>query len=142
MTRAKAVRNLLLSLSLVASVFAAPAYAQISFNINIAPPAPQYESVPIIAPGHVWAPGYWGWTGERHVWVHGRAIIQRAGYRWSPDRWDQRNSSYYRTAGHWERVKVKKEHKQKGWKHDKRAKRGDSGHDNDGKHGRSDRRGD
>jgi hypothetical protein len=124
MNHTKALRNLLLSASLAGAVFAAPAYAQISFNINIAPPAPQYEVVPNIAPGYVWAPGYWGWTGERHVWVRGRSIMHREGYRWAPDRWDQRSNSYYRTAGHWEQdksykaFKVKKEKKQKGWNHD------------------------
>jgi len=96
------LRSLLLSLSLAAGVFAAPAYAQVRFQIYVAPPAPQYEIVPMIAPGHVWAPGYWGWTGERHVWVRGRTIVQREGYRWEPDRWDQRDRGYYRTAGHWE----------------------------------------
>jgi len=130
MNRTKTIRHLLLSLSLAAGVFAAPAYAQISFNINIAPPAPQYEIVPNIAPGYVWAPGYWGWTGERHVWVRGRTIVQREGYRWAPDRWEQRERTYYRTAGHWEHdksykaVKVKKEKKQKGWNHDGNGKRG------------------
>ena len=124
MNHTKALRNLLLSVSLAAGTFAAPAYAQISINIGIAPPAPQYELVPNIAPGYVWAPGYWGWTGERHVWVRGRSIMQREGYRWAPDRWDQRSYSYYRTAGHWEHdkdykaFKVKKEKKQKGWNHD------------------------
>lgn len=124
MKRSSAIRNLLLSATLAGAVFAAPAYAQINFNINVAPPAPQYESVPSIAPGHVWAPGYWGWSGERHVWVRGRSIVQRDGYRWEPDRWDQRSNGYYRTVGHWEHdknykaVKVKKEKKQKGWNHD------------------------
>ena len=124
MNHTKALRNLLLSVSLAAGTFAVPAYAQISINIGIAPPAPQYELVPNIAPGYVWAPGYWGWTGERHVWVRGRSIMQREGYRWVPDRWDQRSNSYYRTAGRWEHdtsykaFKVKKEKKQKGWNHD------------------------
>jgi len=59
MNRTKTVRNLLLSLSLAAGAFAAPAYAQISFNIVVAPPAPQYEVVPVVAHGNVWAPGYW-----------------------------------------------------------------------------------
>ncbi len=138
MNRTNAMRNLFLSLSLAAGVFAAPAYAQISFNVNIAPPAPQYEVVPNVAPGYVWAPGYWGWSGQRHVWVRGRAIVQRAGYRWEPDRWEQRDSNYHRTAGHWvqdkgySHPKTKKAKKQKGWKHDNR---GDSGHDN-GERGR------
>src|SRR5665647_1416408 len=75
MKRTNTPRNLLLSLALAAGIFAAPAYAQISFQINIAPPAPQYEIVPNVAPGYVWAPGYWGWTGERHVWVRGRPPV-------------------------------------------------------------------
>lgn len=133
MNRTNAIRNLLLSLSLAASVFAAPAYAQVSFNISIAPPAPQYEVVPMISPGYAWAPGYWGWSGERHVWVRGRTIVQRDGYVWAPDRWEQRDRSYFRTAGHWERdggykpVKMKKEKK-----HHDNDKHGKG---NKGKHG-------
>ena len=125
MKHSNALRNLLLSASLAGAVFAAPAYAQISFNISIAPPAPQYEIVPSIAPGYVWAPGYWGWSGERHVWVRGRTILQREGYRWEPDRWEQRDRSYYRAEGRWVRdkgykpVKVKKEKKEKKQKGDK-----------------------
>jgi len=65
MKRTNTIRNLSLSLLLAAAVFAAPAYAQISVTINIAPPAPQYEVVPAVPPGYVWAPGYWAWTGER-----------------------------------------------------------------------------
>jgi hypothetical protein len=127
MNRTNAIRNLLLSLLLAASAFAAPAYAQVSFNINVAPPAPQYEVMPTIQPGYVWAPGYWGWNGEHHVWVRGRAIVQREGYRWEPDRWEQRGRTYYRTEGHWEHdkgykpVKAKKEKKHKD-------------HDDNGKH--------
>ena len=119
MNHSKAIRNLSLALAFTAGVFAAPAYAQINVSINLAPPAPQYEIVPVIAPGYVWAPGYWGWSGERHVWVRGRTIALREGYRWEPDRWDQRDRAYFRTAGHWERdqdfkpAKVKKEKKHK-----------------------------
>jgi WXXGXW repeat (2 copies) len=132
MNRTNALRNLSLSLLLAATVFAAPAYAQVSFNISIAPPAPQYEVVPTLAPGYVWAPGYWGWSGERHVWVRGRSIVQREGYVWAPDRWEQHDRNFVRTAGHWEQdrgfkpVKMKKEKKEhddngkhKGDKHDR-----------------------
>jgi len=138
MNRSHVVRSLALSLVLAASVFAAPVYAQISVNISIAPPAPQYEVVPIIAPGYVWAPGYWGWSGERHVWIRGRTIVQRVGYRWEPDRWQQREQTYYRTAGYWQRdndykpVKVKKEKKSKDRGNNGRGERG---HDKNRKHG-------
>ena len=116
MKRTNAIRNPLLALLLAASAsFAAPACAQVSIHISLAPPAPQYEVVPSVQPGYVWAPGYWAWSGERHVWVRGRPIVQREGYRWEPDRWDQRDRGYYRTAGHWQpdrdyqSTKVKKE---------------------------------
>lgn len=132
MCHTNAIRNLTLSLMLAASAFAAPAYAQVSVNINIAPPAPEYEVVPTIQPGYVWAPGYWGWNGERHVWVRGRTIVQREGYRWEPDRWEQRDRNYYRSVGHWEQdksykpVKMKKEKKEK--KEKKQKKQKDHGH--------------
>lgn len=142
MNRSKAIRNLLLSLSLAAGVFAAPAYAQISVNINLAPPAPQYEIVPAVAPGYIWAPGYWGWSGERHVWVRGRTIAQREGYSWSPDRWEQRDRSYYRTAGHWERDQGYKPVKMKKEKKHKDRDDGDRGHRDNGKHGKGGKHGD
>ncbi len=139
MNSARTARTLLLSLSLAAGAFSAPASAQVSFNINIGPPAPQYEVVPTLPSGYVWAPGYWGWTGERHVWVRGRSIVQREGYRWEPDRWEQRNNGYFRTAGHWQQdkhykpVKMKKEKKHHD---DDRDGKGNKGHGNNGKHGR------
>jgi hypothetical protein len=140
MNRTNALRNLSLSLLLAAGAIAAPAYAQISISINLAPPAPQYEIVPVMQPGYVWAPGYWGWNGDHHVWVRGRPIVQREGYRWEPDRWDQRDQGYYRTAGHWQRDNVYKPAKAK---HEKRNNGrdnddhgdGNRGHDNDGNHG-------
>jgi len=138
MNRTKAVRSLLLSLTLAASAFAAPAYAaQISFNIVVAPPAPQYEVVPIMSQGNVWAPGYWGWSGERYVWVRGRTIMQRDGYRWAPDRWEQRGGNYYRAAGHWENDKGYKPAKMRYDDRDNGNRgNGNQGHGNNGNHGK------
>ena len=109
-----------LSLLLAGCFVATSAVAQINLSINLAPPPPHYEVVPTMQPGYVWAPGYWGWSGERHVWVRGRPIAQREGYRWSPDRWDQRDQGYYRTAGHWERDERHDKGKHKGWDKDNR----------------------
>ena len=137
MKRINAIRNPLLSLLLAASAFAAPAYAQISVQIGLAPPAPQYEVIPTMQPGYAWAPGYWAWSGERHIWVRGRPIVQREGYRWEPDRWDQRDRGYYRTAGHWQRdanykpAKVKKAK----YKDDNDRGNGNHGEGNKGNHG-------
>jgi hypothetical protein len=113
----------------VAGSIATPAFAQVSVNISIAPPAPLYETAPSMAPGYVWVPGYWAWHGDQYIWVRGRTVVQRAGYRWEPDRWEQRDHGYYRLAGRWERdvdykaVKMKKE---------KKPKHHDKGHGNDG----------
>jgi len=133
MTRSNILRTLFLSLSLTAGAFAAPAYAQTNINVSLAPPAPQYEAVPTIPSGYVWAPGYWGWTGERHVWVRGRTIAQRDGYRWRPDRWDERDHRYYHTAGYWQRDDDHHDKgKHKGWDkdHDKgdKGEKGEKGH--------------
>ena len=112
-------RHLFLPLLLALSAVTAPAMAQINIHINVGPPPMQYEAVPVMAPGYAWAPGYWAWNGDRHVWVRGRVILERVGYRWSPDRWEQREQIYYRHPGRWEpdpgyrQVKLKKEKKSK-----------------------------
>ena len=140
MKRNNVIRNLSLSLLLAAGAAALPAYAQININISVAPPAPQHEVVPAIPAGYVWAPGYWGWTGERHVWVRGRTIVHREGYRWEPDRWEQRERGYFHTAGHWQRdndykpVKVKKQKKDKDRDDDDRNDHDNGKHRGKGKH--------
>jgi len=116
MKATKLARSLLLSLALAAG---GTAFAQVSFNIMIAPPAPQYEVVPMMQPGYVWAPGYWAWNNDHHVWVRGRTIVQRDGYNWVPDRWVQQDRVYVRQPGRWERsqqakpIKYQKEKKPK-----------------------------
>lgn len=122
------LRSLVLSVALAAG---GSAFAQISFNIVVAPPAPVYEVAPTMQPGYVWAPGYWAWNNNRYVWVRGRTVMQRDGYNWAPDRWVQQGGSYVRQPGHWERsleakpVKVKKLKKPK---HDNgRRNHGNSG---------------
>jgi hypothetical protein len=49
------------------TAFALPAAAEI--YVNIAPPAPRYEVVPAPRHGYVWAPGYWDWRGNRHLFL-------------------------------------------------------------------------
>jgi hypothetical protein len=138
MKRTYAVRSLLLSVLLAASTAAAPAFAQVSFNIVIAPPELRYEAVPVIAPGYVWAPGYWAWSGDRHIWIRGRTIVQRVGYRWEPDRWEQRDHTYYRQPGRWERdagYNVSKVKNERNPKHrDQDSDYGEHGRGNAGKH--------
>lgn len=129
------IRHLVLSVLVAASAVALPAMAQVSVNINLGPPAPLYEARPVIAPGYVWAPGYWTLNGDRHIWVRGRTIVQRPGYVWAPDRWEQRGTVYVRQPGTWQHddnykaVKIEKQKKPKHWNN------GQGNNGNNGKHG-------
>jgi hypothetical protein len=58
-------------------------------------PAPPFE-------GAVWIPGYWHWSGSRHVWVGGRWSARPAGYAWEQHRWDRRDDGrWVHRPGHW-----------------------------------------
>lgn len=134
MKHSQVLRTLSLSVLLCAGAVTAPAHAQLNVTISVQPPALQYEVVPVMQPDHVWASGYWGWSGERHVWVRGRPIMQREGYRWDPDGWEHRDGQYFRKAGHWERDHSHSHYKEKKEKKNKKYKK-DKGHGNGhGKH--------
>lgn len=70
--------------------------------IRMAPPQPRFEREPRARPGYVWAPGYWNWRGNRHVWVRGSWIRDRPGYVYSQPRWLQRDGQWYLEQGRWE----------------------------------------
>ena len=61
----------------------------VGIGIGTPPPAPIVEYVPVVVPGHVWAPGYWAWNGHRQVWTRGG--------------WEKARHGYNHDAGHWER---------------------------------------
>lgn len=109
-----AARNLSLIILVTACTALMPVAAQINLMITIAPPAQTVEVVPRMSPGYVWVPGYWAWHTDRYIWVGGRQVAQRVGYRWAPDNWERRGETYYRNHGHWvsdgsqKIVKVKK----------------------------------
>lgn len=136
MTTGKTIRSILLC-ALVAA--AAPAFAQVTFNITVGPPAPLYEAVPVMAPGYVWAPGYWAWHGDRHIWVRGRSIVQRVGYRWEPDVWEQRDDRYYRHPGRWKSNASYVVVDPKGYKPPKHRNKERKERENNGKPGKGDK---
>jgi len=84
-----------------------PAYGGGAYEADLAvapapPPAPYGEVVPI-APfiGALWISGYWGWSGNRHVWVGGHYERGRPGYNWVPHRWEPVSGSWHLRGGHW-----------------------------------------
>jgi hypothetical protein len=97
-------RNILLCAMLALGSVAMPAAAQISINIEFAPPAPRYEVVPAPRSGYTWAPGYWQWQDQRHVWATGRWVEERPGSYWVADRWEPRDGRHYYQPGRWEQA--------------------------------------
>ncbi len=80
-----------------------PGQARVYVDIDVAPPPPRVEVVPAPRVGYVWAPGYWGWRGHRHVWVNGLWLRERRGYHWEPHRWEERGGRWHFEEGHWRR---------------------------------------
>lgn len=109
---------------------AAPAVlsgVDVSVVIGVPPPVTVVETAPAPRVGYVYAPGYWGWDGQRHVWIRGRTIAERPGYTWVADRWEPVGGRYRFVPGYWEPVRS---HPGKGWAkgHDKHHGKG-KGHD-------------
>lgn len=98
-------RKLLLS-TIVASTFAAVApiaNAAVEVFVNVPPPAARYEVVPAPRAGYIWAPGYWSWTNNRHVWAKGRWERERAGYFYHPHTWTERDGRWAYQSSRWDR---------------------------------------
>lgn len=98
-------RKLLLGV-IVASTFstlAPSAQAAVEVYVNVPPPAVRYEVVPSPRAGYVWAPGYWNWRSNRHVWTKGTWQRERAGYYYHPNRWTEREGRWVNERGRWDR---------------------------------------
>ena len=91
--------------SILSAVSLAQARVDVSVVIGVPPPAVVVETAPVIQPGYVYAPGYWGWDGHRHVWIRGRTIVERPGYAWVSDRWVSDGGRYRFVPGYWEAAK-------------------------------------
>ena len=70
-------------------------------DIDVAPPRAREEVIMASPAGYIWSPGFWHWTGHKHVWVAGRNIPGRNDHRWVADHWEQRGSRWRYEPGHW-----------------------------------------
>jgi hypothetical protein len=100
------MRAKLISAILGAAALALPiaATAQVSVDVTIAPPAPQYEPMPPARPGWVWGPGHWAWANGRYVWEGGQWMAARPGYRWVTGNWEPRGPKWVWIPGHWTHI--------------------------------------
>jgi hypothetical protein len=96
--------------TLLATLFAAslgatavPAAATVDIILQVAPPEVRYEAVPAPRRGYTWAPGYWDWRGNRHVWVSGSWVRDRPGYYYRSSRWVERDGRWHMQRGNWAR---------------------------------------
>ncbi len=89
--------------ALIFATVAAPALGQAVAEIYVdtPPPPPRSETVPPARTGFVWAPGYWSWDGNQHVWVEGRWLETRVNAKWEPEHWEQVDGRWHFVPGQW-----------------------------------------
>jgi hypothetical protein len=129
-------KALLISACLLAPLGALPLPSAAAVNVGVdlvvrvPPPAPRYEAAPPPRVGFVWTPGYWAWRENRHVWVAGVSVRERAGYVYSQPQWVERNGEWHFNGGQWARHDKD---------HDGIPNRADHDRDGDGVRNRADR---
>lgn len=98
------IKKILFAAALAASAgtVTVPASAAVIVVQN-APPAPRDEVAPAPRRGYVWAPGYWDWRNNRHVWVRGHWERERRGYVYHQPAWVERNGHWEMQRGNWAR---------------------------------------
>jgi hypothetical protein len=72
--------------------------------VTVAPPALRDEVIPEQREGYVWAPGYWNYENNNHVWVQGNSVPAREGYVYQPHRWVEREGKWNLEQGRWDRA--------------------------------------
>lgn len=82
---------------------AAQARVNVGIDIELPPPPLRAEVVPPPRSGYLWAPGYWGWSGHKHVWHRGVWNRDRPGYVYVAPRWDHRGDRWHYDRSRWDR---------------------------------------
>jgi hypothetical protein len=87
-----------------AALVGTPAQASdASIYVQIAPPAPRYEVVPVARHGQAWVPGHWEWRHRQYVWVPGYLVAARPGYYYAQPQWVRQGDRWGYHAGGWTR---------------------------------------
>lgn len=92
-------------LLVIAPMFCAPSFAQVSVGIaiTVAPPElPVYDQPECPGEDYIWTPGYWAWGDDDYYWVPGTWVLApEPGYFWTPGYWEWRENRYFFNAGYW-----------------------------------------
>jgi hypothetical protein len=100
----EAMKRVLATVVVGLGLAGAPAIAQAQVIIQAAPPAPQYETVPVApSPNHIWVHGNWQWNGGRYIWIAGHwDMPPQAGQIWIPAHYDRNGPGWMFVPGHWQ----------------------------------------
>jgi hypothetical protein len=95
------IRKILLAAMIATSVVGVATPVAAATYVKVAPPAPREEAIPAPRRGYVWAPGYWDWSGKRHVWHGGNWVKERRGYHYQESKWEERDGRWTRHPARW-----------------------------------------
>jgi hypothetical protein len=97
------IQTMVLAVALGLAASALPKLGYTTYvEVDAAPPPPRAEATPEAKSGHIWVPGYWGWSGSQHVWVNGQYVPERLHHHWVAARWEHRGTHWYFQDGTWE----------------------------------------
>jgi hypothetical protein len=80
-------------------------FFNVGITVGFAPPAlPVYVQPPCPAPGYLWTPGYWAYSGDDgdYYWVPGTWVAAPSpGLLWTPGYWAAADDEYVWHPGYW-----------------------------------------
>ena len=87
----------------VLALLATPAFAQMSIEVDVAPPPlPVYEQPACPDDGYLWTPGYWAYGDYGYYWVPGTWVQPpEPGLLWTPGYWGWSGNDYAFYPGYW-----------------------------------------
>ncbi|MEL6675913.1 MAG: hypothetical protein AAFR61_27140 [Bacteroidota bacterium] len=78
--------------------------------VVVRPKAPAVILKPeVCGPQSVWVAGHWDWNRrtKSYVWVKGRCVSKRRGFRYAPGQWKRVRGGWRWVPGGWVRVRVR-----------------------------------
>jgi len=74
----------------------------VEFEVDVAPPPPRVEVVPVPREGYIYEPPHYAYDGANYVWMEGRYIREREGHRFVPYALERHGDRWHYRGGHWD----------------------------------------